>query len=43
MAARRLPDGLFVGSEANLAELRSAIENEQPGWYSGNPGQSQGR
>jgi spermidine synthase len=28
--ARRFPDGLFVGSEANLAELRNAIENAEP-------------
>ncbi|HEV2957876.1 MAG TPA: fused MFS/spermidine synthase [Xanthobacteraceae bacterium] len=28
--ARQLPDGLFVGSEANLAELRNAIENAEP-------------
>jgi len=28
--ARRLPDGLFVGSEANLAELRNAIESGEP-------------
>jgi spermidine synthase len=42
-AARRLPDGLFVGSTANLAELRNAIQNAEPGSYSGNPGQEQGR
>jgi spermidine synthase len=42
-AARRIPDGLFVGSEANLAELRNAIENAEPGSYSGNPAPSQGR
>jgi spermidine synthase len=28
--ARQLPDGLFVGSETNLAELRNAIENAEP-------------
>ena len=43
MAERRLPDGLFVGSAANLAELRSAVENAEPGSYTGNPGQEQGR
>ncbi|MBV8754079.1 MAG: fused MFS/spermidine synthase [Hyphomicrobiales bacterium] len=42
-AARRLPEGLFVGSEANLAELRNAIENAEPGSYSGNPAPSPGR
>lgn len=36
MQARRVSSGLFVGSEANLAELRNAIENVEPGWY--NPG-----
>ena len=36
-AARRLPDGLFVGSEANLAELRSAIENAEPRGNAGSP------
>jgi spermidine synthase len=35
---RRLPDGLFVGSETNLAELRSAIENAEPRGYSSRPG-----
>ena len=30
MQARRLPNGLFVGSEANIAELRKAIENAEP-------------
>jgi spermidine synthase len=34
MQARRVSSGLFVGSEANLAELRNAIENAEPGWYS---------
>jgi spermidine synthase len=43
MAERRLPDGLFVGSAANLAELRSALENAEPGAYTGNPGQEPGR
>jgi spermidine synthase len=28
--ARQLPDGLFVGSETNLAELRNAIDNAEP-------------
>ncbi len=28
--ARRIADGVFVGSEANLAELRNAIENAEP-------------
>jgi len=42
-AARRIPDGLFVGSEANLAELRNAIENAEPDAYTGNPGQKQER
>jgi len=41
-ATRRFPDGLFIGSAANLAELRSAVENAEPGSYSGNPGQQQG-
>ncbi len=43
MAARRLPDDLFVGSAADLAELRNAIENAEPGSYTGNPGQERGR
>jgi hypothetical protein len=34
MQARRVSSGLFVGSQANLAELRNAIENAEPGWYS---------
>jgi spermidine synthase len=33
MQARRVSSGLFVGSQANLAELRNAIENAEPGWY----------
>jgi len=41
-ATRRFPDGFFIGSAANLAELRSAVENAEPGSYSGNPGQQQG-
>jgi spermidine synthase len=36
--ARRLPDGLFVGSEANIAELRNAIENAEPRAYPRKPG-----
>jgi len=36
-AARRFPDGLFVGSAANLAELRSAIENAEPGFLHRQP------
>lgn len=43
IAARRVPDGLFVGSEATLAELRNAIENAEPGSYTGNPGEQQER
>jgi spermidine synthase len=43
MRVRRLPDGLFVGSEANLAELRSAIENAEPSGYFANPARGQGR
>ena len=35
---RRLPDGLFVGSEANIAELRNAIENAEPRAYPRKPG-----
>jgi spermidine synthase len=35
---RRLPDGLFVGSETNLAELRNAIENAEPRAYPRKPG-----
>jgi hypothetical protein len=34
---------LFVGSEAHLSELRDAVENAEPGSYTGNPGQEQGR
>jgi len=30
MRARRVPDGLFVGSAAHLAELRNAIETAEP-------------
>jgi len=41
--ARRLSDDLFVGSAANLAELRSAIENAEPGRYSGRPGRRRAR
>jgi spermidine synthase len=37
MQARRVPSGLFVGSEANLAELRNAIENAEPSWYPRKP------
>jgi spermidine synthase len=36
--ARRLPDGVFVGSAANLAELRNAIENAEPRAYPRRPG-----
>ena len=36
--ARRIPDGLFVGSAANLAELRNAIENAEPRASSRRPG-----
>jgi len=36
--ARRVPDGLFVGSEANLADLRNAIENAEPRAYPSRPG-----
>jgi spermidine synthase len=36
--ARRVPDGLFVGSEANLAELRNAIDNAEPRAYPRRPG-----
>jgi spermidine synthase len=35
--ARRLPEGLFVGSATNVAELRSAIESAETGVYSGSP------
>jgi spermidine synthase len=42
-AAHRLPDGLFVGSDSNLAELRNAIESAEPGSYSDNPAPSPGR
>jgi spermidine synthase len=35
---RRLPDGSFVGSESNLAELRNAIENGEPRAYPRQPG-----
>jgi spermidine synthase len=38
MQARRVSSGLFVGSQANLAELRNAIENAEPGWYQYKPG-----
>jgi spermidine synthase len=38
MQARRASSGLFVGSQANLAELRNAIENAEPGWYQYKPG-----
>jgi spermidine synthase len=43
MRVRRLPDGLFVGSEVNLAELRSTIENAEPSGYFANPARGQGR
>ena len=36
--ARRIADGVFVGSEANLAELRNAIENAEPRAFPRRPG-----
>lgn len=41
--ARRVPDGLFVGSAENVAELRNAIGNAETGWYTGKPGRRRAR
>jgi spermidine synthase len=38
MAARQIPPGLFVGSAENLAELRNAIESDEPGSDANSPG-----
>jgi spermidine synthase len=39
MKTRRMPPGLFVGSAEPLAELRKAIENNEPASDAGSPGQ----